>query len=167
MGENGVAREQIHTKRCHFESLHVLVLIQKQLPGFRFFFSPFVFFSLPPPPQHKKTLAELQSHTRLCLLRAADPSPVPQNQHHQNLTHVPPASLTCVFFLRCYEKCSPWVCEVIKYLVGGAAPGSVRCNKNNLISVRLGRPGENQQPSHRASSVEVPGPDFKKNKKPM
>lgn len=53
MGENGVAREQIHTKRCHFVSVHVLVLIHKQLPGFLYFF---LFL---PPPQHAR--GELES----------------------------------------------------------------------------------------------------------
>lgn len=75
MGENGVAREQIHTKRCHFMSVLVLVLIHKQLPGFLFFF---FLCHYPPPPQDAR--GELESRRSVpvteSLRAAATPLPL-------------------------------------------------------------------------------------------
>lgn len=84
MGESGVAREQIHTKRCHFVLLHVLVLIHKQLPGFSFLF--FVRFLLFSPSEASWSLVGLF------------PS-------RSELHHPLPVSPTHVFFRRCYQKC--------------------------------------------------------------
>lgn len=88
MGENGVAREQIHTKRCHFMSVLVLVLIHKQLPGFLFFF---VCVIIPPPPQDAR--GELESRRSVPVTVA------------QSCSNPPSVSLTRVSFRRCYQKC--------------------------------------------------------------
>lgn len=108
MGENGVAREQIHTKRCHFMSVLVLVLIHKQLPGFLFFFFCVI---IPPPP---KTREESWSLAGLCLLQSRSELQQPPFRF----------SDTCFLPSLLSEVCLSF-CEVIKDLVGGggAAPG--------------------------------------------
>lgn len=154
MGENGVAREQIHTKRCHFMSVLVLVLIHKQLPGFLFFSS--FFFS---PSQDAR--GELESRRSVpvteSLRAAATPLPL--------LWHVFPS----VAAIRSVSRLL-WGDQRSARGWGGcprvaAAAAEMRWNANALISVRLGRPRENQ-PSSRQVFVRRNGRmdlDFPKN----
>lgn len=133
MGENGVAREQIHTKRCHFMSVLVLVLKHKQLPGFLFFFFLVcVIISPPPHPTPPKTREESCSLAGLCLLQSR--SELQQPPFHFSDTCFLPSLLS--------EVCLSF-CEVIKDVVGGggypraaaAAAAEMRWNANALISV--------------------------------